>query len=63
VGGNAAYVVQPLDAMRSLTPTGGSTTTEHFVTSKPSVHGDLVSCTVTVTVTGPDVVVALAPAS
>jgi hypothetical protein len=44
VGGTQVYVVQSLDATQIFTPTGGTTTTTHFQTVKPNVHGDLVTC-------------------
>jgi len=54
VGGTAVYVVQSLDATRILTPPGGPSSTEHFSTAKPHVHGDLVTCTFDITRTGPE---------
>lgn len=70
VGGTAVYVVQSLDATQEFTPPGGPTTTNHFLTSKPKIHGDLVTCTFDITRTGPagtfhgfgTIVVFLAPA-
>lgn len=53
VGGTAVYVVQSLEVTRMFTPPGGPTSTEHFVTSKPNIHGDLVTCTFDITRTGP----------
>lgn len=53
VGGTAVYVVQSLDATQEFTPPGGPTSTTHFVTSKPNIHGDLVTCTFDIIRTGP----------
>jgi hypothetical protein len=44
VGGTQVYVVQSLDATQVRTPTGGTTTVDHFRVVKPHVHGDLVTC-------------------
>ena len=54
VGGTAVYVVQSLEATRTFTPPVGPPSTEHFATSKPHIHGDLVTCTFDITRTGPE---------
>src|SRR4051794_14264713 len=53
VGGTAVYVVQSLDVIQESTPPGGTTSTNHFSTAKPNIHGDLVTCTFDITRTGP----------
>jgi len=53
VGSTAVYVVQSLDATQMFTPPGGPTSTVHFATSKPNIHGDLVTCTFDIIRTSP----------
>jgi hypothetical protein len=49
VGSTAVFVPQALDTTFEFTPTGGTTQTETDTSSKPNVHGDLVTCSVDVT--------------
>lgn len=44
VGSTAVFVPQALDITLEVTPTGGATETETTASSKPHVHGDLVTC-------------------
>jgi hypothetical protein len=44
VGSTAVFVPQALDITFEVTPTGGTTQTETNASSKPHVHGDLVTC-------------------
>jgi hypothetical protein len=53
LGGTAVFVPQALDVTFEFTPTGGPTQTETDTSSKPNVHGDLVSCSFDVTQTFP----------
>src|SRR5919197_4699303 len=49
VGSTAAFVPQVFDVTFEFTPTGGTTETEVDTSSKPNVHGDLVTCSFDVT--------------
>jgi hypothetical protein len=49
VGSTAAFVPQVFDVTFEFTPTGGTTETEIETSSKPNVHGDLVTCSFDVT--------------
>jgi hypothetical protein len=49
VGSTAAFVPQVFDVTFEFTPTGGTTETEIDTSSKPNVHGDLVTCSFDVT--------------
>jgi hypothetical protein len=44
VGSTAVFVPEALDLTFEFTPTGGTTETETDTSSKPNVHGDLVTC-------------------
>jgi hypothetical protein len=44
VGSTAVFVPQALDITFEVTPTGGTTETETNTSSKPHIHGDLVTC-------------------
>ena len=54
VGSTAVFVPQILDTTFEFTPTGGTTETEIDTSSKPNVHGDLVTCSFDVTQTFPE---------
>jgi hypothetical protein len=49
VGTTAVFVPQAFDLTFEFTPTGGTTETETDTSSKPHVHGDLVTCSFDVT--------------
>ena len=49
VGTTAVFVPQAFDITFEFTPTGGTTETETDTSSKPNVHGDLVTCSFDVT--------------
>jgi hypothetical protein len=49
VGSTAVFVPQAFDVTFEFTPTGGTTETETDTSSKPHVHGDLVTCSFDVT--------------
>src|SRR3954468_19824900 len=49
LGSTVVYVVQSLEATQVRTPLEGPTSTQHFLVSKPNIHGDLVSCTFDIT--------------
>lgn len=49
VGTTAVFVPQAFDITFEFTPTGGTTETETDASSKPHVHGDLVTCSFDVT--------------
>jgi hypothetical protein len=49
VGSTAVFVPQAFDFTFEFTPTGGATDTETDTSSKPNVHGDLVTCSFDVT--------------
>ena len=49
MGSTAVYVVQSLEATQVRTPVDGPPSTQHFSASKPTLHGDLVSCTFDIT--------------
>jgi hypothetical protein len=51
LGGTAVFVPQAFDITFEFTPTGGTTETETDTSSKPNVHGDLVTCSFDVTQT------------
>ena len=44
VGSTAVFVPQALEITFEVTPTGGTTETETTASSKPHIHGDLVTC-------------------
>jgi hypothetical protein len=54
LGSTAVFVPQALDTTFEFTPTGGTTQTETDTSSKPNVHGDLVTCSFDVTQTFPE---------
>jgi hypothetical protein len=54
VGSTAVFVPEALDLTFEFTPTGGTTETETDTSSKPNVHGDLVTCSFNVTQTFPE---------
>jgi hypothetical protein len=54
VGSTAVFVPEALDLTFEFTPTGGTTETETDTSSKPNVHGDLVTCSFDVTQTFPE---------
>jgi hypothetical protein len=54
VGSTAVFVPEAFDLTFEFTPTGGTTETETDTSSKPNVHGDLVTCSFDVTQTFPD---------
>jgi hypothetical protein len=54
VGSTATFIPQALDITFEFTPTGGTTETETGTSSKPNVHGDLVTCTFDVTQSFPE---------
>jgi hypothetical protein len=49
LGSTAVFVPQAFDTTFEFTPTGGTTETETDTSSKPNVHGDLVTCSFDVT--------------
>jgi hypothetical protein len=49
VGSMAVFVPQVLDTTFEFTPPGGPTQTETDTSSKPNIHGDLVTCRFDVT--------------
>jgi hypothetical protein len=49
LGSTAVFIPQALDTTFEFTPTGGTTQTETDTSSKPNVHGDLVTCSFDVT--------------
>jgi hypothetical protein len=54
VGSTAVFVPQAFDLTFEFTPTGGTTETETDTSSKPNVHGDLVTCSFDVTQSFPE---------
>ena len=54
VGSTAVFIPQVFDVTFEFTPTGGETVTETDTSSKPNVHGDLVTCSFDVTQTFPE---------
>jgi hypothetical protein len=54
VGSTAVFVPQAFDITFEFTPTGGTTETEIDTSSKPNVHGDLVTCSFDVTQSFPE---------
>jgi hypothetical protein len=54
VGSTAVFIPQAFNITFEFTPTGGPTQTETDTSSKPNVHGDLVTCSFNVTQTVPD---------
>jgi hypothetical protein len=54
VGSTAVFVPEALDLTFEFTPTGGTTETETDTSSKPNVHGDLVTCSFDVTQSFPE---------
>jgi hypothetical protein len=54
LGSTAVFVPQEFDITFEFTPTGGTTETETDTSSKPNVHGDLVTCSFDVTQTFPE---------
>jgi hypothetical protein len=54
LGSTAVFVPQAFDVTFEFTPTGGTTETETDTSSKPNVHGDLVTCSFDVTQTFPE---------
>jgi hypothetical protein len=53
VGSTAVFIPQAFDVTFQFTPTGGTTQTETDTSSKPNVHGDLVTCSFDVSQTTP----------
>jgi hypothetical protein len=49
VGSTAVFIPQAFDTTFEFTPTGGTTETETDTSSKPHVHGNLVTCSFDVT--------------
>lgn len=49
LGSTSVFVTQALDTTFEFTPTGGTTQTETDTSSKPNVHGDLVTCSFDIT--------------
>ena len=54
LGSTAVFVPQAFDLTFEFTPTGGATESETDTSSKPNVHGDLVTCSFDVTQVFPD---------
>jgi hypothetical protein len=54
LGNTAVFVPQAFGITFEFTPTGGTTETETDTSSKPNVHGDLVTCSFDVTQTFPE---------
>ena len=54
VASTAEFIPQAFDLTFQFTPTGGETVTETDTSSKPNVHGDLVTCSFDVTQTFPE---------
>jgi len=54
VGSTVEFIPQAFDLTFQFTPTEGETVTETDTSSKPNVHGDLVTCSFDVTQTFPD---------
>ena len=54
VGSTAVFVPQAFDITFEFTPTDGTTETETDTSSKPHVHGDLVTCSFDVTQSFPE---------
>ena len=54
LGSTAVFVPEAFDVTFEFTPTGGTTETEIDTSSKPNVHGDLVTCSFDVTQTFPE---------
>jgi hypothetical protein len=54
VGTTAIFVPQAFDITFEFTPTGGTPESETDTSSKPNVHGDLVSCSFDVTQSFPE---------
>jgi hypothetical protein len=54
VGSTAVFIPQAFDVTFEFTPTGGPTQSETDTSSKPNVHGDLVTCSFDVTQTFPE---------
>jgi hypothetical protein len=53
-GATATFVPQAFDITFEFTPTAGTTETERNTSSKPHVHGDLVTCSFDVTQSFPE---------
>jgi hypothetical protein len=54
VGSTAIFVPQAFDITFEFTPTDGTTETETDTSSKPNLHGDLVTCSFDVTQSFPE---------
>jgi hypothetical protein len=54
VGSTAVFIPQAFDVTFQFTPPGGPTQSETDTSSKPNVHGDLVTCSFDVTQTFPE---------
>jgi hypothetical protein len=54
LGSTAVFVPEALDVTFEFTPTGGMPETQIDTSSKPNVHGDLVTCSFDVTQTFPE---------
>ena len=54
LGSTAVFVPQAFDLTFEFTPAGGATESETDTSSKPNVHGDLVTCSFDVTEVFPD---------
>jgi hypothetical protein len=54
VGSTAVFIPQAFDVTFEFTPPGGPTQSETDTSSKPNVHGDLVTCSFDVTQTFPE---------
>ena len=54
VGSTAVFIPQAFDVTFEFTPPGGPTQSETDTSSKPNVHGELVTCSFDVTQTFPE---------
>jgi hypothetical protein len=54
VGSTAVFIPEVFDVTFEFTPPGGPTQSETDTSSKPNVHGDLVTCSFDVTQTFPE---------
>jgi hypothetical protein len=54
VGSTAVFIPQGFGLTFQFTPTGRTTQTETDTSSKPNVHGDLVTCSLDVSQTTPE---------
>ena len=54
VGSTAVFVLQAFDLTFEFTPPGGPTESETITASKHTVHGDLVTCSLDASETGPE---------